>query len=671
MKFTNQETIAARAELKELVATTVATMYPTTDIKADIQLALNKARLESIKVLTYIPEAKRFDAEQHYDIIKSYIIDNFEEGERTHAYKYANIGRRIALLASILSSRTRLRKVVKDTLEGTVKAELRAKKGSKPTLSQSVSSCTLKPSIVFKNTSSTEITADLEDQFTLAEIKVQLINELCELDYLDMKVSDHTHMVSIPSNRAQLVDKEVWNHMWELSQLIDHKTILVDAPAIDPKRMVTTSSWFYRTPELSIPLQQYFTVQHNVKYAFTDDALDRVEAMYIEHIRKEDCSMPDGYKDWVPTRIEFLKAQIRASQANGGHYIPMKGDSVWRAYAQCEIGHFQTSKHLRSLVRVVGMDNPIKKDFRNNVVQMYSLLTGTKDLARYVGLVEETSRKEDLRLLIASKLNTTLEVDVFNKDNIKPLFMVWAYNAGKNRILDGVTVDETQVYGGTISKVKVAGLIELTGAKNDETNRNIIWDAFNEVVTEAAPIIIVLKALFKKLIAQNPLTETSWTLPDGAIAQYTSVGEHKDVLHFVNSKGQSRQHTHHIKYVTENVKSAGLLPRVIHSYDAYVARQLVIRARTLGITVIPNHDSFMFDAQYETTIDMIVEEIFIEILQSNYLGYTLEELNTSGKSLALKDRDSNYITDAGLKHKYGTLTVDDLRNSEPMDLEEI
>ena len=53
-------------------------------------------------------------------------------------------------------------------------------------------------------------------------------------------------------------------------------------------------------------------------------------------------------------------------------------------YTQAEIGGLQTSSALRALVKVSGIDNKVKYDVRNNVVQMYALLMKTENLAKYV-----------------------------------------------------------------------------------------------------------------------------------------------------------------------------------------------------------------------------------------------------------------------------------------------
>lgn len=675
MSFTNQSITHAQVELSNLIADASAALY--TDSKAStiqdiLQSEATRSRIECAKVLYAIPESHRFNAELEHDSLVEYIKANFEEGHRTAAYQYASLTRRVVLLESLLRSPIKLRRVAMKTLTSAIRSELQAKKGRGITISQLINSCPLKlEKVINKDRTEQNLEDTLLTQFKEAEVKLQFISELVEEDLIDMSVSKHTHMVEIPKLLAKAVDSSIWNRMYELTQLVSKKTILLDAPQLDPKDLITRSSWYYRTPELAPDVAQFATLQQSTKYQFTSDALDRIEPMYMLHLQDENGNLPEGWKDWVPAKIEFFKSQIRASHANGGHYIAGKFDSALRWYMQAEIGHFQTSKHLRSLVRVANISNPIKKDFRNNVVQMYSLLTKVRDLGTYVGLVEEESRKQDLRLLIAEGLNTKLDTDVFNKTNIKPLFMVWAYNAGKARILEGVQVTEEQLFGPSIVNTKVEGLLEITGATDTEANRDIIWNAFESIVTELVPVIVILKSMFKKLIKHNPLTETQWTLPDGGIAQYASADSHEKVLYWVDRKGHQRQHTHHIKAITENVKSAGLLPRVIHSFDAYVARQLVVRAARLGITVIPNHDSFMFDAEHSLTIEYIVEDLFKELLVGDHFSSVINELNTSNKPLSVRDSNSKFITSESLWNTYGKLTTQDLTQSEPMDLEEI
>lgn len=111
--------------------------------------------------------------------------------------------------------------------------------------------------------------------------------------------------------------------------------------------------------------------------------------------------------------------------------------------------------------------------------------------------------------------------------------------------------------------------------------------------------------------------------------------------------------------------------RVIHSFDSWVARQLVIRAARMGIAIVPNHDSFMFDEQYEDVIDELVADIFKELLESEAFGSVVQELNKSNKSLAIKQPNGTSVTNDTLWNAYGKLTVEDLESADPMDLEDI
>jgi hypothetical protein len=662
--FTQENKTRAAIELTTLVNHAIDELY--TDNIADIQVIV-KAELDKAKDkladLMQDPTVASINYLQHHDAIIKTIVDAYADPkDRADAYAAHNLTRLTVNLEAILSSKLKLRSVARKTLSKLIELELGVKQGNKPTLSQLISACPLKVDTILDRPA---------DEFDQAELKYQFITLLADLDYLDMEVADKTHMVSVPHKLASLLPNDMWAHMNELSMFVNTKSIYTSPITLDHKNLITRSSWYYKTPELTETELEYMNHMNSIKYQFVDNAEDLIESTYLEHLKDEQGQLPQGYEKWVPSRIAFFKKQIRESHANGGHYIMHRWDSSKRTYMMAEIGHKQSSPALRSLVKVADMSNPIKKDFRNNVVQMYSLIMRVKGLGKYVGLTSDSESDIDLRLKIADTLNSKLEVDIFCKDNIKPLFMVWAYNAGRDRILDGVTSTEAQLFGDATVNVKVPGLIALTGAKNDKKNRAILWQAFEETVTELVPAIVILKQVFKKLIKANPLTETSWTLPDGSVAQYASPDTKSNELYCVDLSGRQHQQLHHIKLISENVKSAGLLPRVIHSFDAWVARQLVVRAARLGITIIPNHDSFMFDAQHEATVDSLVQELFLELLNSNYFSQVINELNKAGKSLAVKDRKGDCITNEMLWSAYGKLEDSDVLAGRPMDFEDL
>lgn len=675
LKFTQENKTAARVELNSLVELAVDRIYIDRIAAVSTVIKAKAALARENKMKAWISLAdKRFDATQPHDKVIKHVVDNFEKHERRLAYRYVGLTRRVILLDSLVASKVKLRTVAKKTLEGLIRAELNVKPGKGVTLAQLMASCPLKVKQVINHDGGvTELNPlNTDDMFIMEEFKLQFISELVEMDLIDMRISDHAHMVEVPTVIGKDLDKGTAKRMQELNAIVSSKTIYTTPVALNPKQLISRSSWFYRTPTLSADQAEFVNQMHSMKYRFKADALDRLEECYKEHLRDDNGAMPEAWEQWVPAKLAFFREQIKESNANGGHFIEGKFDSSLRWYMQAEIGHFQTSKALRSLVEIASIKNPIKRDFKNNVIQMYSILMKVRDLGKYVGLLPHEDRADDLRLQIADELNAKLDTNAYTKDNIKPLFMVWAYNAGANRILDGVTVTEEQPFGmPSLVNVKVPGLLALAGAKDTEKNREIIWGAFEATVLELVPAVVVLKTLFSKLIKLNPLTETSWTLPDGAVAQYASAATQTQELYWVSNDGKTHQHSHHLKLIVENEKRAGLLPRVIHSVDAWVARQLVIRAARLGVEVVPNHDSFMFDEEYEELIEQIISELFIELLKSSILADILAELNKSGKSLAIRNNKGAIITNDMLMDAYGELTVADLEQADPTDLEEI
>lgn len=79
----------------------------------------------------------------------------------------------------------------------------------------------------------------------------------------------------------------------------------------------------------------------------------------------------------------------------------------------------------------------------------------------------------------------------------------------------------------------------------------------------------------------------------------------------------------------------------------------------------------MYDITHNTTIDNIIHTIFTELLESDAFSNVIAELNQAGKSLAIKSSNGTVITDSTMYAAYGRLTVEDLQQSNPTDLEEI
>ena len=74
-------------------------------------------------------------------------------------------------------------------------------------------------------------------------------------------------------------------------------------------------------------------------------------------------------------------------------------------------------------------------------------------------------------------------------------------------------------------------------------------------------------------------------------------------------------------------------------------------------TVVPNHDSFMFDECYTDTIVRLVRELYVELLEGNVLYGLITQINTAK------------VKETGAFLEREKLTVSDIMASMRMKLE--
>ena len=649
---------ALRNEYRVSVTEAVSRLLDGTNIKDELDARLKETRLNSLRLrgtidLSTLPETDVSEKE-YATALKEYSTEL-----RSSLWQYRRLSLRIALLGTILNDEVNKKKFnfrLTKVLEGLLDSDLKNAKNS-VTLGEAVhkiSSIVGVHQITTKSGQKIDSNAWIND-----EIALMFISELAELGYLDLLKAGKTHIVQFSDDSSKkLGTQEELLELSKIAKFLNLQTILLNKPEVELQR-TSQSSWWYKTPSMSSDQLEFVEAMHSIRYEFVDNAEELIEDAYRQHLQV------DKLEPWALARVEELKSQIQASKEQGYHYIATQDDSVGRTYYKAEIGHFQTSSSLRSLVKPYGMTNPVKWDFRNNVVQMYALMLKRKDLGQYVGLVAREAELEDLRSTLAYEMNKRLGVDTFNKTNTKPLFMIWAYNAGKTRLMEGTFKEEVDYVTGDKTQIEsTPGLVAIAGI--DDTER--VWSTWDALLTELVPSIVHLKTVFKKLLKDNPVLETSWTLPDGAIAQYASVETEAEELEWVDSFGRRHQHTHHRKELSRGAKNTGLLPRLIHSYDAWVMRQLVIRAKRLGITVIPNHDSFIFDEEHEETIFSLVDDIFTELLESNELSRQIKHFNVKGANLTITNEEGEALDATMFGDK---LTAEDVICGMPMSPEDM
>ena len=620
-KYSQANIRKAGAELKARVKYVIEEAYSFEFIKLELEQSLETSISKSLEIRKTIPDEYSDyisqDAIQVPDEAWAKSVKDLPKEVKASAYKYRNFHIRILMLNSILQGKVKVKNLLRHTLVKVLTEIVRNKPSNKNRewvqLSKVISGLNIKADIITRGGK----VLQKGDQWLQAQMALQFISELCELDYLDGDIVGRTHSVKLPDEVTGKLTDEAKERLVELASMASRKTIFTTAPEVMENQLITTSSWYYKTPDLSQTQVDFVGLQQSIMYEFVDNAEELAEAALCDHLKEK--ALPK----WAEPMLASFKEQIRASHANGGHYVAGQFDSALRYYMSGAFGHLQSSSALRALVKVKAIPNKIKYDFRNNVVQMYALGTGIRDLAKYVGLVPSEEELEDVRLQLAERMNDELGVTKFTKETTKPLFMIWAYNAGKARLMEGVIEVETDFFGIETVKQKVDGLLVLAEHQGEDK----IWNAWNKALNELVPSIVAIKQMYRLLTKYNPLTTTSWRLPDGAIAQYASVATGEQTLKWVTSEGREKEHTHYIKEIVEGVKNTGLLPRAIHSIDAYIARILVLRASEEGIIMVPNHDSFTFDERYEDRVMEICKELLIEVMEGNVFANITNQLN--------------------------------------------
>jgi len=646
-------------------------------IKEYIEKEIKQARLHSLADRQKL-SALGFRESLNTEIVEkefSKVIKEYSEEAKKVAWSYRKWAIRLANLQSLLNgSKKKINNRLIDSFITILKLFIEggnsvSKYGvSAASIVGAVSSKLKVTDIILKD--GTRVDANKESQLN---VSWQYIAELCSLDYLDMKLkttnaSRKANMVTLPKWINTLFTEEDSKVLKQCANYLKLNSLYVDMAEVDMNKLTTQGSWYYKTPKHPDEYKEFLEHQQSIKYSFVPNAKEALGQKYLSHLTKGKCDRE--LKDYELNRIRYFNSQISDSNNNGGHYHVLQNDSVGRLYVQGEIGHKQLSSDLRSLVKIGGIENPIKYDMTNNVIQMYSLVLGSRNLAQYVGLLP--IKTGDLREVLARELTKELGIKPIGKEEIKPLFMVWAYSAGWDTIYRGKAEKQYDQFTGEYYYEKVDGLSKYTQGIDEE----IVKTAWNNILARLLPEVVWLKSVFKELNYKNPFTIAEWVLPDGFIAQYAAVPKkesRRDIhLEAVDSSGDKHTNTQSIKELVSGEGASGLLPRVIHSFDAYVMRRIVSKMRKLGAIVVPNHDSFTFDKKYEKEFIQIAKEVYCEFITNNkdkgYFSDVVRQLNKTKCNLNMKDSKGNTIKPDSFGER---LTVEDVKAGMPVDLEDL
>jgi len=248
-------------------------------------------------------------------------------------------------------------------------------------------------------------------------------------------------------------------------------------------------------------------------------------------------------------------------------------------------------------IEQTGMSNiPVELDSTNSQLQMVAVLTGDLQTAKTCNVVPDGEDIADAYGILATIMQQ-ISGKIFTRDDVKYAMMVAGYGGGKDVVI-----------------------AELVDAMDNDYDVQEVYGIFLEAMDFLSPTSRILKETFDNI--WNPSwKEVTWTLPDGFVACYKPVetmtltlrpfGINMECLATVNNP---------IDF------STALYVNIIHSVDAYVARQMIIRGKGTTWSI---HDGFPMRANSVSARVENYKEILCEITESRLLEDILSEITGS------------------------------------------
>lgn len=215
-------------------------------------------------------------------------------------------------------------------------------------------------------------------------------------------------------------------------------------------------------------------------------------------------------------------------------------------------------------------------------IQIMACMTGCVSAAKAVNLID-TGRREDIYTEIASVMGG-------NRDEVKRPLM-------------------TYFYGSTAQPKKVFG---------DDVNR------FYDALAEVCPGPRELKNLIQR--QWNPkATHYTWVMPDDHTVHIPVTKTVKKDIEI--DEWNHARFAYMAKVNTPQATGRSLAANVIHSVDAWVCRQMVLRAKAQGFDVVPIHDCWYASPNYMNQVRRNYLDLLTEIAKGDWTAGILNQIS--------------------------------------------
>ena len=239
----------------------------------------------------------------------------------------------------------------------------------------------------------------------------------------------------------------------------------------------------------------------------------------------------------------------------------------------------------------------VELDSTNSQLQMIAVLMGDRKTALTCNVINRNdgsvadAYKELADSMKAYLANKGLDIQL-KRSHIKKSMMIFGYNASKNRIEAQLKRDLGELYVPEVLEAFYEGVEDISPASVQfKQLSNEVWDAYCKD---------------KELI--------EWTMPDGFRVQYRPYDTYIVELDLYGHKVSV-----HVPLNKPTDNSAGLGVNIIHSVDAYVAREMIRRCDIAGFDIYSIHDGFNCHPNNAKQMHEIYNQILADINASNLL----------------------------------------------------
>lgn len=222
-------------------------------------------------------------------------------------------------------------------------------------------------------------------------------------------------------------------------------------------------------------------------------------------------------------------------------------------------------------------------------LQAMAAMSGCRATARAVNMID-TGNREDVYASSSKEMSGLLGMEV-DRDTIKKPLMTFFY---------GSMAVPKQVFG------EGDGLT-----------------AFFGTLKSQLPGPFELMQLFQSFWDPTA-TKYMWAMPDGHVVHVPVAAKEERGLEIDEAKHLRFQYRAEV--VGPQAQGRSLAANIVHSVDAWMCRQMVIRAKKMGFYLAPIHDCFYAHPNYMNQVRQLYRDVLSEVADMNLVSAILSQI---------------------------------------------